>query len=579
MNEYLKAIESRLTDDAKDMLKRIYAPQVVAVPLTDARNDVCILPDGEIRSYGYLDGREEGDVFGYISSVDGGCSWTKHYAKGVMNSCTYIPEKGIYIKCYGTDNGTFIRISDIGPDDAKPTEIKISDYKYYCEFLPQKSEFTDRIWLTAERRATATYDTDDYTVPAFIYSDDFGKSWNITEIEKCDMHEIVYPHKSPRWRFGSGVEPHVAELSKDKMMMMIRTSTDYFYQCFSYDGGDTWTKPEPSVFHGTNTTPYLLKLSNGKTIAFWNNTQPLAEPRHEKHNPPVADTICEGIWANVFTNRDAAHAAITDDAGETWKGFREVLLNEIRDRSDFRYYGTQIPTGDKSVHQFQAFELPYNKVLLCAGQNSASRRLLIFDINWLYDTDRNEDFMTGLGNISSQVYLKSIQGPTRSYGNGHCAMNRTNGAMLKADPDGGYMELAHISKVHDDRRVNDITGIVWNFPASKQGTVTAKLRLMEKSVRISLADHWFNACDPNTNTLAQFSFEIDTDDVEERLTELKIEYDTESGMATVSDETRTFFKVRMMHPTSVGISYLIIQCAPEGDSKGVYIKELNKTSN
>lgn len=80
----------------------------------------------------------------------------------------------------------------------------------------------------------------------------------------------------------------------------------------------------------------------------------------------------------------------------------------------------------------------------------------------------------------------------------------------------------------------------------------------------------------NTNTLAQFSFEIVTDDVEERLTELKSEYDTEKGMATVSDESRTYFTVRMMQPAPVGISYLIIRCACDGDSKGVYIKELNK---
>ncbi|MBQ4321946.1 MAG: hypothetical protein IJC35_06865, partial [Oscillospiraceae bacterium] len=54
MTSYLKKMEARLTADRKDMLQRIWAPVVVAVPLSDSRRDVCIMPDGEIRSYGML---------------------------------------------------------------------------------------------------------------------------------------------------------------------------------------------------------------------------------------------------------------------------------------------------------------------------------------------------------------------------------------------------------------------------------------------------------------------------------------------------------------------------------------------
>ena len=54
MLQYLKNMEQNLSDDQKDMLKRIYEPTVVAVPLWDSRRDICILPDGEIRSYGEL---------------------------------------------------------------------------------------------------------------------------------------------------------------------------------------------------------------------------------------------------------------------------------------------------------------------------------------------------------------------------------------------------------------------------------------------------------------------------------------------------------------------------------------------
>ena len=54
MYTYLRNLEARMSEDQKDMLRRIYEPTVVAVPLSFARRDLCILPDGEIRAYGNL---------------------------------------------------------------------------------------------------------------------------------------------------------------------------------------------------------------------------------------------------------------------------------------------------------------------------------------------------------------------------------------------------------------------------------------------------------------------------------------------------------------------------------------------
>ena len=581
MNEYVKAIESIMSEDAKDMLKRIYEPQVVGVPLTDARKDVCVLPTGEIRSYGklyledYIHNPNCGGVSAYLSSVDGGISWTKHYAKGKMNSCTYIPEKDIYINLvvekYAEDKGTFIQISKIGPDDPDPRRIKISEHYFACAFLPQKSEYCDRIWITAERSISEKEMT-----CAFIYSDDFGESWNIVELKQPPFHEVVYPQKDIRWTYGSGTEPHVAELSENKMMMIIRTATDYFYQSFSYDRGNTWTEVEPSVFHGTDTTPFLLKLSDGRTVCFWNNSQPISEPRHDKQMPDMGDWTIEGFGEDAFTNRDVNHAAITDDGGQTWKGFREMFLNDIRNNADFRYAGNRFTSNDKSVHQFQAFELPFGKILVAMGQNDSSRRLVIFDTNWLLETERHENFMNGLKNVSTQVYLKSISGCTARFGNGHCAWNRTHGAVMMPDADGGYLENVLISKHHDDRLFNDIQGVVWNFPASEKGEVCATIKLIEKKVRISLADHWFNPCDEYTGIQSQFSFELDLDDIDSVFTEIRIVYDTKLGYANVYAGEKYLFKVNIQKIAPVGLSYISIQCATDGDSKGVYLKNLSK---
>ena len=66
----LKAIESLMTDGEKRRLKRIWEPRVVAQPPSNAWMDMCVMPDGEIRHYGKLDGERV-----YIASRDGGLSW------------------------------------------------------------------------------------------------------------------------------------------------------------------------------------------------------------------------------------------------------------------------------------------------------------------------------------------------------------------------------------------------------------------------------------------------------------------------------------------------------------------------
>ena len=575
MNEYVKIIEARLDSDQADMLKSIYAPKVVATPLADARRDICILKDGEIRSYGESDGgqwRDESKPYAYLSSIDGGISWTKHYAKGKMNSCTYVPEWDLYVRFDGRSDGFYCMTSKLGPDDPSPTEKKVADGAFFDHFLPVKSRFSDRIWCTAQKT-----NSEGLHEPHYFFSDDRGESWQVRVIKHPAPCPIVYPHKGPRWRISCGTEPYAIELNDGRMVMILRNSNDFFYQSFSGDGGNSWSDPEPSVFHGTDTTAFMLNLSDGRILTLWNNTQPLPELNHDTQIPPLDSDSKKGVWEDVFTNRDAAHAAICDGNWENWTGFREIHLNQIRNNADFRYAGDFIPCSDKSVHQFQAFELPYNKVLVCMGQSSYCRKLVIFDLDWLYETDRSESFLGGLGNVSTHVYLKSLSGSTLRFGNGHCAWNRISGATMMPDPDGVPIDRAYICKHRDDRRFSDVEGIVWNFPASGKGRVSVEIKIMEKSINFTLSDRWFNPCDVHAGELSAFTFDLDTADIGKDFAKVEIEYDTEKGEAEVFSDGRSVFTVKMKNPAPCGISYLIIQCMTDGESDGAYVKKLEKT--
>ena len=100
MKKSIEAIGNLLAEDQKELLKSIYAPKVVGVPLSDSRRSICVLPTGEIRSYGKIGAdickREEGR-HAYLSSFDGGMSWQTRYATGKMRSATYFEDFDLYI--------------------------------------------------------------------------------------------------------------------------------------------------------------------------------------------------------------------------------------------------------------------------------------------------------------------------------------------------------------------------------------------------------------------------------------------------------------------------------------------------
>ena len=458
---YLQNMEARMSEDQKDMLRRIYEPTVVAVPLSFARRDLCILPDGEIRAYGNLYGSHvtgEKGTRAYLSSVDGGISWTKHYAHGKMDTCTYIEKAGVYLRnCDlhfpgNAEKRLCVWRSELGPDDPNPEVIDLGVEGLYGDgFLPVQSAFSDRVWFTQQSMTTHE--------AYYFYSDDFGKTWKHAALPYPNPFEVIFPHKGYRWWVHGGSEPYVAEMAENEMMMLIRTPMDSFYKAYSHDGGQTWTDPEPSTFYGSNTTAFMLRLSDGRIVTFWNNTKPLSRPNMKTLIPKPGDLT--GEWETVFTNRDAAHAAISEDGGKTFRGFREILLNPARNNSDFRYVCGGASGGDKSVHQFQAYELPFNKILVHAGQHAASSRLVIFDLDWLYETTRKEDFLAGVSNLTTHTYTKSISGSFYGQlGNGHCAWNRSYSAYPMPDPDGGVGEVLGVRKHHDDRLFNDIGGMV-----------------------------------------------------------------------------------------------------------------------
>ena len=588
--------------------RKIFEPLTVARPGHFAARAMMVTDTGEIRVYTYRcleheDGRKD---FNYIvlKSNDCGMSFTEETLPNTSPGAQCrSPWSGDYITlhsfqeisnyaekfCPGSyaetavqamphEPGVFVFRSSGGPDGPWE-ERKIFDEQLHIQRLPLPLKRRLRWICTAEECH------EDHVYPVVLLSDDDGRNWRkVTLPEPPLFDRVEYPHKGMRW-YLPGVEPVVAELSSGRLFMLLRTSVDVHYQCFSDDGGETWTCLEPSIFFSVATMPGLYSLKNGRLLAVWNNTTPLPEIDHstQKLEPPERS----GYYEDVFTNRDVLHAAISEDDGISWRGFREIALNPHRNDADFRTTGGSWSLADKSIHQNQMIELPENKVLIHYGQHPSCAGILIFDLGFLMVTERRDDFAAGLGNWSTQLYYNSISGGFRVAG--HCAWNRRAGAQLMPGPDDDWREALLIGRHPDKRLFSSREGAVWNFPAAGKGRITLELTMTpgNRGIRISLTDRWINPCDEFIREIAVFSLLISGDGAiggtllapPGKHSVLTIDFSLADDMvAIISHTTGQCFRCRGTQSLKapfgnpVELSYLHLQSnADEADENGVFI--------
>ena len=561
------------TDDA-------YAPTVVGVPPRAAARDLCVTADGEIRHYGVaLLGGSETRV--YRASRDG-LEWTTHRAaEDDVGAMVRSPWSGDWIYFTGMDPVTLVR-SKTGPGDERaerrPTPWRKLELR---QILPLKSR---KRWLAAFSDVTCASGACYRAVTA--YSDDDGRTWTRTDLRPvAGVERRSAGDRRPHW-YNDGCEPTFAELKDGTILLCVRTSGPHaaFYR--STDGGATWGEGRPDpAFWQANTMPYLFRLRDGRLLFVWNNTAMLPT-RDLGEYPELAGGERDGTWESVFTNRDALHAAISEDDGRTWRGFREIFLNEIRNASDFRELGNWPgEEHDKSVHQTQALELADGRVLLSLGQNSSARRLVVFDPNWLLETARRDDFSHGLGGLSNHLYVRSLTGGWRGWA-GHCAWNRMPGATLVRDPDTdapakgtrrSVREVLQLCRIRDPRLVSDRQGVTWNFPAARKGVVTLDCRIAGSGFRLSLADHWMNPSDETGPARSPFSQPVEFPELRAPgWHKLSVAWDCDAGTAKVSVDGKAVSEARLSSVPPFGLSYLHLQTlAEETDAQGTYFREFS----
>ena len=382
-----------------------------------------------------------------------------------------------------------------------------------------------------------------------FFSDDGGSHWTKST---SDISSPCYPDFVGN-NYGAD-EPSVIELRDGRLWMLMRTQTGFLYESFSEDQGETWCEGQPSRFTSSSSPPVLWRMPDGRILLLWNNCE--SPPAHE--------------GKGVYVNRDALHAAMSEDEGETWRGFREVyrdpLENETPPHSD---HGSAYPTVPVMID---------GRIVFLTGQGKGRRNLVSLDPRWLTLTHHEDDLSEGL---NGWIAFKSVGLPERYI------RPRTTGPELVEHPSKPDCKVLWLRK--PDEHAPD--GALWNFPNGVQGRLKLRLFLREgcQGGSISLCDRSFKPTDDHAERLAIFTMAIEPYGgilgnggvlgkgwiaLDEWHT-LEFAWTLEEGRCLVSLNGQDLLLLDQRNPTGNGLSYLHLRSKAKTVDAGYLIESVS----
>ncbi|MEX0643521.1 MAG: sialidase family protein [Pirellulales bacterium] len=374
------------------------------------------------------------------------------------------------------------------------------------------------------------------------YSDDGGESWQFSPSNLTVPVDHVY--QAPNY---GALEPVIAPLDDGRLWMVLRSPNGRLYESFSVDDGTTWESAGPTRFYSSNSPADILRLNDGRLALFWNNTQ----------NAPSID------GSEPYTNRDVVHAAISNDEGRTWYGYREIYRAPHRNISPPEQgttWGTSYP--DVAVTKS-------NKLLVMVGHGPDSAKMILVDPDWLMATNAEDHFLDGL---EKWCVYKGV-GPIES-----AWRERVTGASLIPHPDRTDTNVLHVRRPKGE----PADGAVWNFPKGKNGTLRLKIRLQPGfgGASIALADRYYDPTDVTGERQALFDlrvsnyrqlmsgFALEVD----KWYVLELKWDIATKTCAVIVDSEHLLDLEQLNPSTEGANYLRLRSLDQATGDGFLIE-------
>ncbi|MCP4645357.1 MAG: exo-alpha-sialidase [bacterium] len=176
-----------------------------------------------------------------------------------------------------------------------------------------------------------------------VLSDDEGVTWRLSKTTQ----------EPPAGMKSTFQEPGVVELKDGRIMMLHRTGGGCQYRSWSDDGGETWSKAEPTdIMSPVSPASFEVIPSTGDLLLVWNDHKDIAPELRGKRTPLTV--------------------AVSRDEGLTWDHIKNI------------------ETDPNGWYCYTAIEFVGDAVLLghCAGDRRKGglnvTQITRFEVDWLY---------------------------------------------------------------------------------------------------------------------------------------------------------------------------------------------------
>ncbi len=142
------------------------------------------------------------------------------------------------------------------------------------------------------------------------YSDDDGRTWERNQ----DGDLFILLDWNALYSYVN--EPSVTEVVPGTLLMMMRVGLGRHFQAWSYDNGESWTRPQPTALASSTTPCQIRTLPNGHLLMVWNQESE-SEIKQGYARTRLSSAISRnggGVW-EFFQNVESMHEATRVEPG------------------------------------------------------------------------------------------------------------------------------------------------------------------------------------------------------------------------------------------------------------------------
>jgi len=257
-----------------------------------------------------------------LTSTDGGRTWSEPRVIRAESS-PVVPKRGPLIR---TRAGTLIFLfQDMAGLDLRWDEVQ-GDWRsgFRSDLWVMSSRDDGKTWSEPKRPFNGIYGTitgsvqtrqGQIVIPiqialkepgrwgtyAFVSADE-GQTWsrsNLIDLGGKGHHD-------------GAIESAITDLSDGRLLMLIRTSLDRFWEAYSDDQGLNWRELRRSQLDATSAPGNLRRLASGRLVLVWNRMSKEGQPAPTKSAPSASYAY------GARSQRGELSLSYSDDDAKTW---------------------------------------------------------------------------------------------------------------------------------------------------------------------------------------------------------------------------------------------------------------------